>query len=173
MRHHDNSSILISSYRAKSCQTTSTSTPIPHHHRTAGTCGVSGLRGDLNPDICGALEAVNGDATKAGYIDWCKRMFPPAPPAQLTPDERYEIRCILLHQGRTLASKGRYTYYKFTPPAPPIGVKVHGSQMASDQITLDVVEMAEETKRVLREWFKRSEERRVGKECRSRWSPYH
>ena len=22
-------------------------------------------------------------------------------------------------------------------------------------------------------WFSRSEERRVGKECRSRWSPYH
>ena len=23
------------------------------------------------------------------------------------------------------------------------------------------------------QYFKRSEERRVGKECRSRWSPYH
>ena len=23
------------------------------------------------------------------------------------------------------------------------------------------------------EWYQRSEERRVGKECRSRWSPYH
>ena len=22
-------------------------------------------------------------------------------------------------------------------------------------------------------WYRRSEERRVGKECRSRWSPYH
>ena len=26
---------------------------------------------------------------------------------------------------------------------------------------------------VLRDPFLRSEERRVGKECRSRWSPYH
>ena len=25
----------------------------------------------------------------------------------------------------------------------------------------------------IREWLYRSEERRVGKECRSRWSPYH
>ena len=25
----------------------------------------------------------------------------------------------------------------------------------------------------LRIWLARSEERRVGKECRSRWSPYH
>ena len=27
--------------------------------------------------------------------------------------------------------------------------------------------------RFVGKWFKRSEERRVGKECRSRWSPYH
>ena len=26
---------------------------------------------------------------------------------------------------------------------------------------------------VFRAWMRRSEERRVGKECRSRWSPYH
>jgi len=104
------------------------------------------------PDICGALEAQNGEATKAGYVDWCGRMFPPSPPAPLLPDDRYVIRCILLHQGRTLASKGQYAYYKFTPP-PPIGVRVHGTQFASDQITLDVVEMAEETKRALRKWF--------------------
>jgi hypothetical protein len=33
--------------------------------------------------ICGALEAAAGEATKAGYIDWYQRMFPPAPPAPL------------------------------------------------------------------------------------------
>jgi len=104
------------------------------------------------PDICGALEDVNGEATKAGYIDWCQRMLPPAPPAPLTPIERYEIRCVVLHQGRTLASRGRYTYYKFVPPSPP-GVRVHGIQMDSDQITLGVVEITEETKRALRDWF--------------------
>jgi hypothetical protein len=104
------------------------------------------------PDICGALEAANGEATKAGYIGWCQQMFPPAPPAPLTPIERYELRCIVLHQGRTLASKGRYTYYKLVPPSPP-GVHVHGTQMDSDQITLGVVEMAEEAKRALSDWF--------------------
>ena len=34
------------------------------------------------------------------------------------------------------------------------------------------LEFSEETKRTLRLPL-RSEERRVGKECRSRWSPYH
>ena len=32
-------------------------------------------------------------------------------------------------------------------------------------------EVSEEEKKKVEEW--RSEERRVGKECRSRWSPYH
>jgi hypothetical protein len=104
------------------------------------------------PDICSALEAANSKATKAGYINWCQRMFPPGPPAPLNPIERYELRCIVLHQGRTLASRGRYAYYKFVPSSPP-GIRAHGTQMASDQITLGVVEMAEETKRALKDWF--------------------
>ena len=42
--------------------------------------------------------------------------------------------------------------------------------MAKIQMTTPLVEMdGDEMTRIL--W--RSEERRVGKECRSRWSPYH
>ena len=35
----------------------------------------------------------------------------------------------------------------------------------------DAISVLEEIKRILKK--NRSEERRVGKECRSRWSPYH
>ena len=35
------------------------------------------------------------------------------------------------------------------------------------------VEELTEVKTAVSEAFSRSEERRVGKECRSRWSPYH
>src|SRR3989442_7598767 len=35
------------------------------------------------------------------------------------------------------------------------------------------VEDDEHCLRVVKEYLSRSEERRVGKECRSRWSPYH
>src|SRR3990167_11370825 len=31
----------------------------------------------------------------------------------------------------------------------------------------------EKTHNIMNCWLRRSEERRVGKECRSRWSPYH
>ena len=43
-----------------------------------------------------------------------------------------------------------------------------GGRKAKAQMELDVVRGAKKNK----EGF-RSEERRVGKECRSRWSPYH
>ena len=38
------------------------------------------------------------------------------------------------------------------------------------QVTMDAAELGRVVKEVNDE---RSEERRVGKECRSRWSPYH
>ena len=41
------------------------------------------------------------------------------------------------------------------------------------QWNLDVPRLAVATSHDLISWIKRSEERRVGKECRSRWSPYH
>ena len=45
----------------------------------------------------------------------------------------------------------------------------------SDAYTLLMNACGGDAARVLREYayFSRSEERRVGKECRSRWSPYH
>ena len=39
--------------------------------------------------------------------------------------------------------------------------------------TQEVKNLWSEVKVELRETIPRSEERRVGKECRSRWSPYH
>ena len=37
----------------------------------------------------------------------------------------------------------------------------------------DLEKIEEEMKKIVKENLTRSEERRVGKECRSRWSPYH
>jgi len=38
---------------------------------------------------------------------------------------------------------------------------------------IPVITMCSKTKDILMHGYMRSEERRVGKECRSRWSPYH
>src|SRR5258708_40084046 len=57
-------------------------------------------------------------------------------------------------------------------------IKVNGRRVniASFKVKVgDVVEIKESSKQltVVLEANQRSEERRVGKECRSRWSPYH
>src|SRR3712207_9263401 len=51
-------------------------------------------------------------------------------------------------------------------------VRERGAGLENQTIAIshgDDIEAAEKVKEI----FKRSEERRVGKECRSRWSPYH
>ena len=38
---------------------------------------------------------------------------------------------------------------------------------------LIIIDTLQKVREVASDWYLRSEERRVGKECRSRWSPYH
>ena len=38
---------------------------------------------------------------------------------------------------------------------------------------IEIIQTEEIAERLFNKWSMRSEERRVGKECRSRWSPYH
>src|SRR5256885_9950612 len=52
-----------------------------------------------------------------------------------------------------------------------VGKRCGQAGVSQDQIHALLIAGAREGKRVVR--LKRSEERRVGKECRSRWSPYH
>ena len=53
-----------------------------------------------------------------------------------------------------------------TPAAPEVKKEV-------EPVVLDDSMLTEQEKAAVNEFAKRSEERRVGKECRSRWSPYH
>src|SRR5256885_8232333 len=46
-------------------------------------------------------------------------------------------------------------------------------RLVHSRFGLHVVEVCAREAGVLPDWQQRSEERRVGKECRSRWSPYH
>ena len=66
-------------------------------------------------------------------------------------------------------SKNSLTYYLSK------SVRINGK---STTITIERIGGAEEVRQRAGEmdsklWLCRSEERRVGKECRSRWSPYH
>ena len=57
------------------------------------------------------------------------------------------------------------------PAEPALILGLNGAPAAGD--TFHVVESDQEAREITNKREQRSEERRVGKECRSRWSPYH
>ena len=64
------------------------------------------------------------------------------------------IRCLY----EPTAALGEEVYDRFASKRPKLGLDLHISRIYRDARRLH---------------GRRSEERRVGKECRSRWSPYH
>ena len=50
--------------------------------------------------------------------------------------------------------------------------ELEGGKTITDELVMNTLQTAAKTRQESIEQF-RSEERRVGKECRSRWSPYH
>ena len=107
------------------------------------------------PDICAALESDDGETNDGRYRHWCKRYF--GPDKDLTPEDRYAVRCGLLHQGRTVTDRGRYGSYSFVQPT-PTGCIFH--RIVHDfgpehkpNFTLDVSRMAVETVQAIRSWF--------------------
>ena len=56
------------------------------------------------------------------------------------------------------------------------GSVIYANNVRASQVetkALDFISTVESMKSVSQNYLDRSEERRVGKECRSRWSPYH
>jgi len=103
------------------------------------------------PDICAALESPTGDSGSGGpYRAWCKENFAGG---YLSAEDRYEIRCSLLHQGRTTVSRGRYASYSFVQPSPSGHITHNWVTNSERNITLDVGELARETISAMRTWF--------------------
>ncbi len=107
------------------------------------------------PDICAALQADDGEADDGRYRNWCKQYFPGD--KTFTPEDRYTIRCTLLHQGRTITGRGQYGSFSFVQPT-DTGSVLH--RLVTDfgagigpNLTLDVGKMAEETGLAIHRWF--------------------
>jgi hypothetical protein len=105
------------------------------------------------PDICGALESENGKATPRKHHRWCA-YFGQDP--TFTPVDRYALRCVLLHQGRTVTTWGQYGSYSFLQPTPsgPVDHRlVADFGRYGKNLPLDVDKLAAETVQAIRAWF--------------------
>lgn len=105
------------------------------------------------PDICSALESVDGQATRQRYSNWCdKHLIYP----QLSGAERYRMRCKVLHQGRAATNHpGRYTGFAFGQPL-DTGAVDH-MRVEAGTLHLDVGELARETQVGVESWIRQLE----------------
>src|SRR2546422_11003706 len=85
---------------------------------------------------------------------------------------------VLVHTGQNYAEVLSDIFFKelrVRAPDHSLGVRgdTFGEQIGKILIEVEKVLLREQPDRLLILGDTRSEERRVGKECRSRWSPYH
>ena len=101
------------------------------------------------PDVCAALQSRNGETDAEKYKKWCDKYFKQD---ALTGIERYEIRCKILHQGRSRASKKlRYTGFAFGQPD-AFG-RVDHLRVDGCTLHIDVGELHRETRNAIRAWI--------------------
>jgi hypothetical protein len=101
------------------------------------------------PDVCGALESPSGRAKPERYERWCNRYLQHP---TLTGEEWWDMRCVLLHQGRTLPNpnRGRWRAYSFTQPQ----ARVFAHRKADGTtLQLDVERVAKEIRDGVARWI--------------------
>jgi len=92
------------------------------------------------PDICGALEADDGQVSRARYIAWFDRYIAPnytiRGHATLTGEVCYYYRCAVLHQGRARYPKLGYSRILFAEPG--ANTTVFHNKVLNDALNIDV-----------------------------------
>jgi hypothetical protein len=114
------------------------------------------------PDICSGLDGEPQGGHR--YVKWCNENFEPNP--KVRPGDRYQMRNALLHQGTTLPDKGRsdkpdqqtqYMSFSFLDPRAtdaPVHQAVNPDvERGGDNLTVNVKDLADETRQALRKWF--------------------
>jgi hypothetical protein len=112
------------------------------------------------PDICSSLQNPGG-LVGDRYVNWCADHFPQD--GKMTPADRYQMRCTVLHQGSTLIqNKGKshhsqYQSFSFVQPEDePLGRDVHFVQdLRNKNITAYVQRIVVSTfDHAVPDWFK-------------------
>lgn len=103
------------------------------------------------PDICGALESANGQASKNNYVAWFNAHVAPSYDGFLDGENCYYFRCSILHQGSTQHPRGRYSRIIFIEPGSSGGI-CHNNIM-NDALNIDVRIFCEDLCRGAERWW--------------------
>jgi hypothetical protein len=101
------------------------------------------------PDICAALQDPNAQTSGKRYITWCDRYLTDA---MISGEERYSMRCKILHEGRASINQGgRYSGFAFTQPAAN-GLVDH-RRLEGTTLILEVGSLASEYEAGVKRWI--------------------
>jgi len=103
------------------------------------------------PDICGALEAADGMASKARYIQWFDQHVAPRYHGFLDGETCYQFRCSMLHQGTTHHPQSRYSRVLFVEPG-TLGLVMHNNVL-NDALNIDVRIFCEDLCSAVEAWL--------------------
>jgi hypothetical protein len=117
------------------------------------------------PDICAALESDDGRTGGKRYVDWCNRHLPDA---RLSGEERYWMRCKILHEGRatgraSTGRPGRYSGFAFTQPA--ANGQIDHRRVDGSTLVLEVGKLSEECKAGVQRWIQAIEADPTGQDA--------
>lgn len=103
------------------------------------------------PDICAALESVDGQASKDKFIAWFNANIAPRYNGFLDGEACYYFRCSMLHQGSTQHPRGRYSRIIFVEPGSS-GMLLHNNIM-NDALNIDVRIFCEDVCAATEHWW--------------------
>ncbi|QVL42619.1 MAG: hypothetical protein KFB92_14375 [Alcanivorax sp.] len=103
------------------------------------------------PDICAALEAADGQASKAKYVAWFDTHVAPRYNGFLDGETSYYFRCSMLHQGSTRHPRGRYSRVIFVEPGHS-GMVLHNN-VINDALNIDVRIFCEDLCQAAEQWW--------------------
>lgn len=104
------------------------------------------------PDVCAAMETDDGTTKGERYQGWCERFLADL---LITATDWYQMRCIILHQGRTIDAKqiSQYAGFAFSQPGGAIVHRCVNHTPQGKLLQLDVGEMANELRGAMKKWF--------------------
>ncbi|MGH2656903.1 MAG: hypothetical protein ACRDIZ_09465 [Actinomycetota bacterium] len=107
------------------------------------------------PDVCGGMEAEDGQATKARYIEWFDRHMGQLYAGTLSGEDCYLLRCAMLHQGSLRHPKATYERVIFLEPG--TGPILH-MNVVMDALNIDASIFCRDMIEAGREWLAQAEQ---------------
>jgi len=107
------------------------------------------------PDICGAIDSENGEASANKYVQWFNKYVARKYTGFLNGEDCYYFRCSLIHQGSSQHPKSNYSRVLFVEPTAT--TSVFHCNILNDALNIDVRIFCSDIIEGVKEWLRKVE----------------